>query len=98
MRDQSIAFGAPPLAYLDATQLTRLHRASLKVMADIGCRVNHDATLQQLRANGATVAGDGYMRIPGRLVDRALLQAPASITFFDRAGRASMELTGANVY
>jgi trimethylamine--corrinoid protein Co-methyltransferase len=98
MRDQSIAFGAPPLAYLDADQLTRLHRASLKVMAHIGCRVNHDAALQQLRTNGAKVASDGFVRIPGRLVDRALSQAPASITLFDRTGRAAMELIGTNVY
>jgi trimethylamine--corrinoid protein Co-methyltransferase len=67
-------------------------------MAHTGCRLNHADSLKQLCTHGATVAGDGRVRIPGRLVDQALSQAPSRISLFDCAGRVSMELTGTNVY
>lgn len=78
---------------LTASQIERLHAASLEILARTGARFHCAEALDLFRRGGATVDGD-LVRIPERLIEQALNSAPKNITLYNRHGRPALEVGG----
>ena len=61
---------------LSHTDCEKIHEAALDVLNDLGVRVDDPAIVKLLAEAGAAVTGDNRVRIPARLVEWALQQAP----------------------
>ncbi len=75
----------------------RLEEAALQILERTGIEVPVGEALDLFRRAGASVDGS-RVRIPERLVARALETAPREITLHDRAGRPAIELAGSVAY
>lgn len=85
------------LGVLDARQADRIHQASLEILSRTGVVVQSREALSLLAGAGAAI-DDVRVRIPGRLVAKALETAPKSITIHDRQGRVAMSLEDGRTY
>ena len=88
---------APRWDRLGRPTAERLHEAALAILERTGVEVPVAEALDLYRTAGASVDGT-RVRIPERLVDRALDAAPKEVTLHDRAGRPTIHLTGRNVF
>ncbi|MHB0878472.1 MAG: trimethylamine methyltransferase family protein [Anaerolineae bacterium] len=59
---------------LTRSEIGRIHRASLQVLAEVGVRVPNETLLGRLRAAGASVSGD-TVRLPEPLIERMLAES-----------------------
>jgi trimethylamine--corrinoid protein Co-methyltransferase len=82
---------------LDGPTVARLEGAALAILERTGVDVPVREALDLYREAGAAVDGS-RVRIPERLVARALERAPKEITLHDRAGRPAIRLAGRNHY
>lgn len=72
--------------FLSAADCARIHDAALEVLRDTGVRVDDPAIVSLLEGAGCTVTGSNVVRIPARLVEWAIAQAPKTVRIADRAG------------
>lgn len=88
---------APPAAprwdRLAPATAARLEEAALAILERTGIEIPVAEALDLLRDAGAAVDGS-RVRIPERLVARALETAPRQVTLHDRAGQPAIALTG----
>lgn len=89
---------SPHLRMLTDAQMTRLHQASMEILATIGIRVNHQEGVRVLRDAGCKVKDDNLVLIPETLVEESIRSAPSCITMFNRKGDVAMRLEGYNSY
>jgi trimethylamine--corrinoid protein Co-methyltransferase len=82
---------------LDGPTAGRLEEAALEILERTGVEVPVAEALDLLRAAGATVDGD-RVRVPERLVVRALGTAPKQVTLHDRSGAPAILLAGRNAF
>lgn len=78
---------------LDGATAGRLEEAALAILERTGVEVPVPGALDLLRAAGASVDGS-RVRIPARLVERALASAPKRLTLHDRRGRPAIAVEG----
>ena len=97
MPDLHLPLGQPRYARLTPQQCQQLHHASLTILERTGVRLFEPAAIELLKKAGAAVEGD-RVRIPARLVDRAMQTAPKSVTLFDRLGRPALNLEDYRVF
>lgn len=71
----------------------RLHEAALAILERTGVDVPVAEARDLYRAAGASVDGE-RVRIPARVVERAIGTAPRAVTLHDRSGRPTIELAG----
>ena len=84
---------------LSHSQLTRIHEASLQVLAETGIRTDSDMILTTFSEAGAEVDRDSKrIRIPSGLVEDSLRTAPAFITLFGRDPKNDIEVGGKKRY
>ncbi|WP_425058313.1 Glycine betaine methyltransferase [Sporomusa carbonis] len=81
---------------LDEEKIHRIHEKSLYIMENVGMKITGERTVKLLLGNGATVGEDGRIRIPHKLVDRALKAAPKEITLYTRDGAPAMVINSEN--
>ncbi len=72
--------------FLEQADCELIHRAALDVLDDVGVRVDDPDVVKLLADAGAVVKDSTVVRIPQRLVEWALTQAPKSARFGDRRG------------
>ena len=84
----------PP--WLDATWLTTVHDASLRILAEIGVRVEHTEMRDRLAASGCSVTAD-RVRIPPDLVESTLATVPSPPVIYASRGTAHLDLGGGGV-
>lgn len=72
---------------LSTANCERIHAAALDALRDPGVRVDDPEVVELLRNAGCDATGDDVVRIPARLVEWALSQAPATVRIADRAGQ-----------
>lgn len=84
----------PP--WLDSTWITTVHDASLRILAEIGVRVDHTEMRDQLAASGCSVTAD-RVRIPPDLVESTLATIPSSPVIYATRGTAHLDLGGGGV-
>jgi trimethylamine--corrinoid protein Co-methyltransferase len=85
------------LATWDRSAFTRVHEATLAILADPGVDVHHDDALRLLAQAGAHVDGV-RARIPAELVERALASAPRSFPLTARGGLEPLVIEDGQVY
>jgi trimethylamine--corrinoid protein Co-methyltransferase len=86
------------LGFLTDKDKGAIYEAALEITEQVGMRVHHGEAVQMLRAAGCEVVGDDLVRMPRRLIEQARSTAPATVTLYDREGRAAMELGGYRSY
>ncbi len=89
----SIALGKPSNnRILSTEQINQVNEYSLRLMEEVGCKVQCDEALDLLARAGCDVTNPDRVRIPRRAVAEALEAAPGSIEVFNRDGEPAMEL------
>jgi trimethylamine--corrinoid protein Co-methyltransferase len=85
------------LTVLSEEQIKSLHEATLEVLDKTGVVVDTPEAVDLLYQNGAKVEGNN-VRIPEKMVNKALKSAPDRIFLYDRNGEMSLDISGRNVY
>lgn len=85
-------------ARITPAQCATLHAASLEILERTGVRFFEPEAVELARRAGAAVSEGNRVRIPARLVERALRTAPRRVVLHDREGRPVMPLEGARTY
>jgi len=95
----SEAFPGPAIARkLTEAQARKLHAACLEILERTGVRVYEPEGVELLRKAGAGVEDGNRVRIPPKLVERALTTAPRTLTIHDRSGRPAFHLGAGETY
>lgn len=98
MFDKKIKFNAPALSYLNDETIQTIHRASIRIMEQTGCIIDHPDVLGRLQQKGVKKDPDGRVRIPGELVEWAWGQAPSGLTIYNRDQEPALSLRDNHVY
>jgi trimethylamine:corrinoid methyltransferase-like protein len=75
---------------LSKVQINQVHEYTLRLMAQLGCRVECEEALDLLGEAGCDVRDPGRVKIPRRLVLEAIEAAPEKIDVFNRDGVLAM--------
>jgi trimethylamine--corrinoid protein Co-methyltransferase len=88
-----------PVEILSADQVETIHRASLRILEEIGVEVLGDRALDLLaRTSGATVdRGARRVRLDGALVEELVALAPSTVTLHARNPARDLVLGGQNL-
>ncbi len=79
---------------LPEASLSQIHAAALEVLERTGVQINTEEGRKILADAGCTLEGKNVVKIPSRLVAKALETAPSSITLYDRLGEPRCFLEG----
>jgi trimethylamine--corrinoid protein Co-methyltransferase len=79
---------------LSENQFRRMHAASLEILERVGVRLHLAEAVELLKRAGAKVSDDNLVRVPPRLVERALASVPKEATLYDRQGKPAMAVGG----
>jgi trimethylamine--corrinoid protein Co-methyltransferase len=88
----------PRFRLLDESQILRVHHAALRILNEVGVKVNLKRALDLLRDHGAGVGEKNIVRIPPFLVEEAIQSAPSSVTIHNRNKQPVMELGSRRIY
>ena len=83
---------------LTKAQSRKLYFACLEILERTGIKVFEPEGVDLLKKAGARVEGGNRVRIPPKLVERALSTVPGTITIHDRFGEPALHLGGAETY
>jgi len=98
MRSNYTANGSVHLRILSQDQCELLYSAATRILERTGVIYHDNEALDIMKKAGCWVDGK-RVRIPSKLVDRALLTAPRRVTLHDsRTGLPVMDLEGNNAY
>jgi len=87
----------PYLRVLSDDQIIEIHNATVEVMSEIGIVIKDEEGIRLLEEAGATVKGE-LVKIPERLLKRALSTAPSRISIYNRLGNPAMKLERGKTY
>ena len=79
---------------LPEASLSQIHAAALEVLEKTGVQINTEEGRKILADAGCTLEGGNVVKIPPRLVEKALETAPSSVTLYDRLGEPRCFLEG----
>ncbi|MGE5228925.1 MAG: trimethylamine methyltransferase family protein [Deltaproteobacteria bacterium] len=82
----------------DTTVVDRLQGATLEILERVGVCFPCEPALEVFRRHGADVDGDGVVKLPPDLVERALATAPRSFVLGGREPRFDLILDGTRTY
>jgi trimethylamine--corrinoid protein Co-methyltransferase len=82
----------PGFKVLDDAQIGRIHNAVLKILDEVGVRVNHPEALELLAGNGARVLNDNLVQFPSNLIEDAIASAPSNLVLYNRLKEPVMDL------
>jgi len=98
MEDMELFGNKPTLKLLTEESKDRIHQAALEILREMGMEVRHRESLDLLKDAGCAVSGDNVVRIPEKMVKRALEGAPRSVVVYNRKGDPAMDLGGDRSY
>ncbi|MBU3261297.1 trimethylamine methyltransferase family protein [Roseovarius sp. PS-C2] len=78
--------------------MTRIHRAALDALEQIGLSGAPDSGIARMTRAGATLGDDGRLRFPRALVEETIANANKEITLFARNPRHDLLLVGPRVH
>ncbi len=88
----------PPIEVLSADELESIHLASLRVLEEIGIRVQNQRALDLYRAAGATVdMATQHVRLDRGIVAAAMATAPSQFTLHSRNPERSLVYGGGHM-
>ena len=79
-------------------QVGRIHAGALRILEEVGVRVQLPEAIDVFQSAGAMVDAEFRVRIPARLVDRSLRSAPSAIPLCSRTSDYDLSLEDAKVY
>ncbi len=83
----------PEIQVLPAEAIIRIHRASLRILAEIGIRVDSPQAIGVFKnAPGVTITDEHQVRFQPEIVDWAIQAAPSTVEIFNRKGEAVIQL------
>ena len=85
------------LTVLSEDQINKIHQATLDILSSTGVIVGAHEAVDLLYQHGAVVEND-KVRIPEKLVTRALSTAPKEIYLYDRSGKTVLNVGDRNVF
>ena len=88
----------PSLSFLALEDKEKIHRATFKILSEIGMKIFQDEALALLKEAGCNVADDRMVKIPADLVQQCVASAPHNIPIYDREGKQVMDLGGHRSY
>jgi trimethylamine--corrinoid protein Co-methyltransferase len=88
----------PTLSFLSAEDKDRIHQAALEVLSEVGMKIMHDEALGMLQNAGCQILENGMVKIPGKLVEKAVRSAPENISLYDREENHVMDIGGRRSY
>lgn len=83
---------------LSQEQCQKLHNASLTILERTGVRLYEPEAIALAKKAGAEVSDGNRVRIPAKLVEKALATAPKETTLYDRNGQPAMRVGGHRSY
>jgi trimethylamine--corrinoid protein Co-methyltransferase len=83
-------------ARLGPQERDKIHLASLEILERVGVEVHDERARDLLLKGGAS--GDERIRLPERLVQKALSMTPRRLTLYDRNGRVAIRAHDYNTY
>ena len=86
------------LKVLTDAQIEKIHKAALEALAEIGLADAPESGIAHLTGAGAALGGDGRIRFPRPVVEKALETAAKEITLHGRDPAHDMLLKGARVH
>jgi trimethylamine:corrinoid methyltransferase-like protein len=89
---------APRFRLLDESQILRIHHTALRILDEVGVKVNLKKARDILGDHGAGVREKNLVKIPPFLVEEAIQSAPSNVTIYDRKKQTVMELGGRRIY
>jgi len=89
---------APHFRLLDEAQILRIYQTALRVLEEVGVRVNLTKAVDLLAGNGARVKDKNVVEIPSFLVEAAVQSAPSNVVLYNRKKEPAMELGGRRIY
>jgi trimethylamine---corrinoid protein Co-methyltransferase len=88
----------PQFRILDEAQILRIYQSALRVMDEVGVRVNLSKAVDILARNGARVKDKNVVEIPSFLVEGAVQSAPSNVVLYNRRKEPVMELGDRRIY
>jgi len=88
----------PNLSFLSQEDKEKIHRTVLRILSEIGMKVNHAEALNLLTDAGCSVGDDGMVKIAEELVLKSIDSAPENIAIYDREANHVMDLGGHRSY
>jgi len=88
----------PRFRILDEAQILRLYHSALRILEEVGVRVNLGRAVDLLAGHGARVKDRNVVEIPSFLVEAAVQSAPSNVTLYNRKKEPVMELGGRRIY
>lgn len=84
------------LTVLGEEKAAQIHEAALKILAEIGMKIQGERTLALLHKSGCRTDAGGLTRIPKDLVESALASVPKKLVLYNRGGEPQMVIDGEN--
>jgi trimethylamine--corrinoid protein Co-methyltransferase len=89
---------APTLTFLSEENKKKLHQGILRLLEETGMCLQHEEALKLLERAGADTNDPEHVKIPAKLVEKAIASAPKNIPIYNREGELAMELGGRRAY
>jgi trimethylamine--corrinoid protein Co-methyltransferase len=83
---------------LSEGQIEEIESSCLEILERVGIKVDNEEARQLLRREGVHPDGNGIVKIPSRLVRKALQAAPMRIVLAGRDGRRDLVLENNRIY
>lgn len=84
----------PVINVLTPEQMDSVHGYAVKILTEIGVRVDWSEARERLAARGCTVQPDDRVLFPEALIQDAISSAPETVTLFDRRGEEAFVVGG----
>ena len=94
MRTNYVQYGSPLFRILSDKQIEELHCAALQILERTGVVFESQEAINILGDAGADVSNPDRVKIPSRLVEQAIREAPKMITLYTREGKPAIVLDG----
>jgi trimethylamine--corrinoid protein Co-methyltransferase len=79
------------LRVINSQGTSRIHRAALNMLKEIGMNVLDDDTRKWLKEKGCQESDDGYLLFDDQIVQRALSTVPSHMVLYDRNGNVAVD-------
>ncbi|SDL04745.1 trimethylamine methyltransferase family protein [Halarsenatibacter silvermanii] len=87
------------LSFLSDEQIEKVHEKSLRVLAEVGVKVENEKALGLFEKEGADVDyEEKLVRLPAEMVENSIETAPSQVTLYGRREEHNIELGGTKVH
>jgi trimethylamine--corrinoid protein Co-methyltransferase len=88
----------PAFQRMSRIQLKKLHHAGLEILERTGVRLHHQPAIDLLEKAGAAISEGNRVRIPAKLVEKALTTVPKQVTLYNRSGEPAIPIGGKRTF